>query len=178
MSKFKKGETSKPVIDKKNAITKSIIRKSKLIDKIKNHKDIPSSLEMKKNTISQISVHNWADNNLDIISYSRNSAHADHNTESLNSLIESIENANKRLINFPKKGVKNDVESITYLSQNNVEKLKNENEELRVALAEVYRAYMQLLDEYREDKQIYAAYRKLILTQAKILGRKRVWEVK
>ncbi|MGK0272340.1 MAG: hypothetical protein ACI88H_003011 [Cocleimonas sp.] len=177
MSKFKQGETSRLVIDKKNAITKSIICKSKLIDKINSYEDIPSSLEMKKNTISQISVHKWNDIELDLICYSRNSAHANHNEKVLNALIDSIKNANKRLMNLPKSTNKNMSCPITRLSQNEVNQLKNENEELRVALAEVYRAYMQLLDECREDRQIDAAYRKLILAQAQILGRNRVWGV-
>ena len=49
MSKFKKGETSKPVIDKKIEISSSIKRKTELINKIEYFEDIPSSLEMKKN---------------------------------------------------------------------------------------------------------------------------------
>lgn len=48
MSKFKKGETSKPVIDKKIEISSSIKRKTELINKIECFEDIPSSLEMKK----------------------------------------------------------------------------------------------------------------------------------
>ena len=70
MSKFKKGETSKPVIDKKIEISSSIKRKTELINKIECFEDIPSSLEMKKNTISQTSVHKWDDSDLNIISYS------------------------------------------------------------------------------------------------------------
>ncbi|MGF1862961.1 hypothetical protein [Photobacterium profundum] len=176
MSKFKQGETSQQVIDKKNSITKSIKNKTKIIDKIKCYEDIPSSLEIKKNTISQTSVHKWSDSNLDVIYYSYNSAHAKHNTTFLEELITSIDNANKRLTNLSKPV--NNGKSLSRLSHNEVNQLKNENEELRVALAEVYRAYMQLLDECREDRKIDAAYRKLILAQAEILGRDRVWGVK
>lgn len=178
MPKFNKGETSKPVIDKKIAITMSIKRKIDLIDKIKSYKDIPNSLEMKKNIISQTSVHKWSDSALGIIPYSYNTAHAEHNLHLLASLIESINNANLRIRKFEKPSKQSSREPSTRLSQNEVQSLRNENEELRVALGEVYRAYMQLIDEYREDKQIDAAYRKLILTQTQILGRERVWEVK
>ena len=79
MSKFKKGETSKPVIDKKIEISSSIKRKTELINKIECFEDIPSSLEMKKNAISQTSVHKWDDSDLNIISYSYNTPHAEHN---------------------------------------------------------------------------------------------------
>ncbi|GAB3535074.1 hypothetical protein [Photobacterium alginatilyticum] len=178
MPKFMQGETSSMVIDRKNAITKSIRLKSELIDKIECSEDIPSSLEMKKNSISQTSVHKWNDSKLGVIAYSRNSAHADHNIKVLRTLIESINNANKKLLKTLKPEKKYGGESATRLSQNEVNNLKEENEELRVALAEVYRAYMQLLDEHREDRQIDTAYRKLILAQAKILGRNRVWGVK
>lgn len=54
MSKFKKGETSKSVIDKKIEISSSIKRKTELINKIECFEDIPSSLEIKNNTISQL----------------------------------------------------------------------------------------------------------------------------
>ena len=129
MSKFRQGETSSTVIDKRNAITKSIIRKSKLIDKIKCYEDIPSSLEIKKHSISQASVHKWSDSQLDIIGYARNSAHSEHNTQVLNTLIESIKDANERLPLVPKPIKKDNGESATRLSQSEVEQLKNENEE-------------------------------------------------
>lgn len=177
MSKFKRGETSKTVIDKKNAITKSILRKAELINKVMTYNDIPSSLEIKKGAISQTSVHKWSDDELKIISYSRNSAHAEHNTHAIITLIESINNANTRLTNAPESGQKNDGKSITRLSENEINKLQKENDELKIALAEVYRAYMQLVDSCREDKQIDNAYRKLLLSQARILGKNRLWGV-
>lgn len=178
MSKFKLGETSKNVIDKKNAITKSILRKSEFIDKIMTFKDIPSTLEIKKGTISQASVHKWSDGELRIISYSRNSAHAEHNTHAIITLIESIKSANTRLTNASNSGQKTDGNSTTRLSNNEVNKLQKENDELKIALAEVYRAYMQIIDSCREDKQIDNAYRKLLLSQARILGKNRLWGVK
>ena len=178
MSKFKKGETSKPVIDKKIEISSSIKRKTELINKIECFEDIPSSLEMKKNAISQTSVHKWDDSDLNIISYSYNTAHAEHNLKYLNDLIDSIKNANHRLSKLSESEMRDKGNATARISQNEVNKLKVENEELRVALAEVYRAYMSLLDQCREDKEIDAAYRKLILSQAQILGRNRLWVVK
>ncbi|EMX3968987.1 hypothetical protein KWF52_05725 [Acinetobacter pittii] len=178
MSKFKKGETSKSVIDKKIEISSSIKRKTELINKIECFEDIPSSLEIKNNTISQTSVHKWNDSEHNIISYSYNTAHAAHNLKYLNDLIDSIKNANHRLSKLSESERKDKGNSTTRISQKEVNKLKIENEELRVALAEVYRAYMSLLDQCREDKEIDAAYRKLILSQAQILGRNRLWLVK
>lgn len=178
MPKFNKGETSKSIIDKKNSITMSIKLKTKLIDKINNYEDIPNSLEMKKNVISQTSVHKWSDSELGIISYSYNTAHAEHNLKILESLVKSINNANSRIIKQDNPSNKKTGRTISRLTENEIESLKVENEELRSALAEVYRSYMLLINTYREDKQIDAAYRKLILAQAQILGRERVWEVK
>ncbi|MFC1626208.1 hypothetical protein ACFL19_00750 [Pseudomonadota bacterium] len=179
MSKFKRGETSKNVLDKKNAITKSILLKSELLGRIKCCDNIPGSLERKGETISQGAVHKWEDDELEIISYSRNSAHSDHNSYALKTLLKAIKSVNQRLIdsNFADKN-NNDGKRPAHTSDNTYNELRKENEELRVALAEVYRAYMQLIDKHREDKQIDEAYRKMILDQARILGRHRVRTIK
>jgi len=178
MPKFNKGETSKPVIDKKIAITDSIKRKAEIINKIMTYEDIPNSLEMKKNIITQTSVYKWNDSELGVISCSYNTAHAEHNSNLLAILIESIDDANVRLGKLETSSKQRSSKPSTRLSQNEVEALRIENEVLRTSLAEVYRAYMQLIEECREDNQIDAAYRKLILSQVQVLGRKRVWEVK
>ena len=170
MGKFKKGETSKNVLDRKKIITQSMLAKSKLLNEINTYMDIPSSLEVKKELISETSVHQWEDLKLGVIKYSWNTAHKEHNSNALTMLINSISNANKRLL----------VHSDSYhvnirmgSSPDEIHILKEENEELRVALAEVYRAYMQLIAEWREDQQIDIIYRKLIIEQANILGRHR-----
>lgn len=178
MSKFKKGETSCNVLDKKEEITKSIQLKSTLIDRINTYKDIAPSLKIKNRSISQAAVHKWNDDQLGVISYSRNTAHSEHNIAPLNTLIKSIENANKRLASKPNIDNKKQGQTCTHRSEEAVNKLINENNYLRVALAEVYRAYMQLLDNYREDTEIDEAYRKLIKNQARVLGKNRVWETK
>ena len=92
--------------------------------------------------------------------------------------MHSKTNANHRLSKLSESETRDKGNATARISQNEVNKLKVENEELRVALAEVYRAYMSLLDQCREDKEIDAAYRKLILSQAQILGRNRLWVVK
>ncbi|MBH0018713.1 hypothetical protein [Pseudoalteromonas sp. NGC95] len=176
MPKFKQGETSKSVINRKNAISKSLAHKAKLIDKINYHEDIPKSLEMKSDFISQSLVHKWNDSTLKITRNSRNSAHAEHNKIILETLIKSIERANERLSTNLKMGNQKLTKSI--ISENEVNKLKTENDELRVALAEVYRCYMQLLEESREDKLVDDSYRRLIRTQAETLGKKRVWSIR
>ena len=178
MSKFKKGETSCNVLDKKKEITKSMQLKSTLIDRINTYEDIAPSLKIKNRSISQAAVHKWNDDQLGVISYSRNTAHSEHNTDTLNTLIKSIENANKRLASKTNIDNKKQGKTYTHHSEEAINKLRNENNYLRVALAEVYRAYMQLLDSYREDTEIDEACRKLIKNQARILGKNRVWETK
>ncbi|SDK26368.1 hypothetical protein SAMN04488540_12332 [Ferrimonas sediminum] len=178
MTKFKPGETSCEVLDKKRAITKSILTKSKHIDRIKTCKDIPPSLKVKGNYISRAAVHSWSDDQFGVISYCRNAAHSKHNNHALNVLIESIENANRRLSSAPNIESEKHGKTSTRLSEDAVYKLRSENEYLRVALAEVYRAYMQLLDSYREDKEIDEAFRRLIKEQARVLGKNRVWGAK
>lgn len=178
MSKFKTGETSKSVKEKKVAISRSMILKSQLLGKINKYDEIPGSLEMKGSTISEGAVHKWADTKLGIIAYARNSAHAKHNSDSLETLLKSISDANDRIdaalrIDSSKLGV-----SRKRLSDEAIDNLQKENAELKVALAEVYRAYMQILGRFREDKKIDDSFRQLLLDQARILGKNKMWEVK
>ncbi|MEW8347783.1 MAG: hypothetical protein AB2687_05690 [Candidatus Thiodiazotropha taylori] len=175
MSKYKPGETSKAITNKKNAITNSINRKAELINSINSLDDIYTSLDMKKDLISEASVHRWSDDDLGIISYSWNTAHADHNAKALKKLHNSIKNANSKLADSDIHGSKSSKSTLANKATN---KLREENEELKKSLAEVYRAYMQLVERYREDQVIDDAIRKLIQEQARILGNQRVWEVK
>ena len=161
MSKFKTGETSKNVLDKKNKITKSILLKAKILDQIDIIDDIPTSLMIKGRKISEVAIHKWHDEELNICAYSRNTA---------------INNANQRIIN-------SDTSSREYkfssnASYDSLTDLREENEMLRSALAEVYRAYMQLIEKNREDKHIDEAYRTMILDQSRILGRHRFQMIK
>ena len=175
MSQYKPGETSEAVTNKKNAITKSILKKSELIDAISSIDDVYTSLNIRGDSISESAVHKWSDDELGIISYSWNTARAEHNTKPLKLLQKAITNVNKRLAGSPKesnKRVRHEPTDDTTIQ------LRKENEDLKKALAEVYRAYMHLVEGYREDQVIDDAIRKLILDQARMLGKHRVWEVK
>lgn len=167
MSKYGPGETSQSVIDTRDEITNSILQKSKELDRIKSYDDIPQSLEMKSSSVSILAVHKWHDEKLKVIAYSYNTSKAKHNREALKLLLASISNLNNRLKNSPKQAQNSELEEV-----------KEENNELRQALAEVYRAYMQLVGRYREDREIDAALRTMILDQARVLGRHRIRNVK
>jgi len=175
MSQYKRGETSEQVINKKNAITKSILKKAELIDAITSIDDVYTTLNIKGGSISESAVHKWRDDELGIISYSWNTAHAKHNTKPRNKLIKAIENTNKRLAGSQNESNKRRQDEST---DGTTIQLRKENEELKNSLAEVYRAYMRLVERYREDQVIDDAIRKLILDQARILGNQRIWEVK
>lgn len=175
MPKYKLGETSEAVKNRKNAITNSIEKKAKLINSINSVEDIFTSLNIKGNFIAEASVHKWSDDDFGIISYSWNTAHAEHNAPPLKMLQKAIKNANKKLADSESHGNKSSI----YKSNDKASNiLRKENEELKKALAEVYRAYMHLVESYREDLVIDDAIRNLIREQAQILGKQRVGEVK
>lgn len=165
MSKYNAGETSSEVREKQKSINKSILKKCKLIKKIKTYEDIPPSLVIKKNYISESAVHKWSDEKLGVISYAWNTAHTEYNHVALDALLDAINTANKEL----SKGLS---------TTDSVEDPGVEINQLRTALAEVYRAYMQLIDFCKEDKEIDESLRNLIKNQAKVLGKQRIWSVK
>lgn len=173
MSIYKPGETSEAVKLKKTTINKSIIKKSELLDTINSIDDIYTTLSIKGYKISEAAVHKWSDDDLGIIAYSWNTARAVHNSEAIKQLQESIKNANKRLA-----GCEKETKLINDSSDNTTSRLRKENEYLKRALAEVYRAYMHLVENYREDKVIDEAIRQLIQEQARLLGKNRVWEIR
>lgn len=174
MSKYKPGETSEAVTDRKNAITISIVKKCELINTIYCPGDIYKSLNIRGNYISETAVHKWVDDEKGIISYSWNTARAEHNAKSLKLLKNAITKANERLAEC--KNERNEKPEIKAEEKATIQ-LKKENSELKVALAEVYRSYMQLVERFREDQLIDNAIRTLILEQARILGQHRVREV-
>ncbi|WP_421866620.1 hypothetical protein [Motiliproteus sp.] len=175
MSQYKPGETSEAVIKKKNAITKSILKKAELIDNIESIDDIYSTLNIKGNTISEAAVLQWNDDNLGIVKCSWNTARTEHNAKAHARLLKALIKVNKRLSTNQKEIISNRL----YKSNEKISiQLRQENEDLKRALAEVYRAYMQLVERFREDQEINDAIRQLILDQAQILGQQRVWEVK
>lgn len=174
MSKYKLGETSKEITNKKISITNSLKKKAELINSINSVEDIFTSLSIKGDSIAEASVHKWSDNDLAVISCSWNTAHAEHNTKPLKALKKAIKNANKRLTDTENHGKRPQNTS----SDKATNKLRKENEELKKSLGEVYRAYMHLVERYREDQVIDSAIRELILEQARMLGKQRVEEVK
>ncbi|WP_427030105.1 hypothetical protein [Halomonas sp. H2] len=176
MSKFKPGQTSTEVQKKKNDITKSILAKSRLMDLIKTIEDIPSSLGLKGTYISQEAAFKWSDEHLvNIVSFSRNTAYAPHNAHALKLLLKSIKKTNIRL---SEKNSSDNLGNTNRHKDDTLSQLRRENEDLKNALAEVYRAYLQVTDRYREDRKVDESIRSLILEQAQILGKKRLWNVK
>ena len=175
MSKFKPGQTSDGVRKKKNDISKSMLAKADLINLLQTIDDVPSSLSLKGNYISEESVYKWSDESLNNIrSFSRNTAYAEHNAHALKVLIKSLKRANTKL------AVKKNSIIINYRTRHEADalyQLREENEYLKNALAEVYRAYLQIIDKYRENKQVDESIRSLILEQARVLGKQRLWEV-
>ena len=102
----------------------------------------------------------------------------EHNALALRALLVAIEDLNVRLKKSEANKNNNFATKKSRLTTQDFNELKRENEDLKSALAEVYRAYMQLLDNCREDEQIDKAYRKLILDQARILGNNRLALIK
>jgi hypothetical protein len=178
VAKFQKGQTSQSVILKKKMITESMIRKSEILNSIKHYDEIPDSLTTSKSTITKTMVNKWHDDSLGVIRYSYNSSMTEHNALALRELSVAIEDLNLRLKKSEANKNKNVATKKTRLTTHDINELKRENEDLKSALAEVYRAYMQLLDNCREDEQIDKAYRKLILDQARILGNNRLALIK
>jgi len=178
MAKYERGQTSDEVIRIKNEITDSLQKKADLIEGIYGYDDIHPSLEMKGATISEAAVYRWEDKDLGLKKCSYNTAHNDHNKDVLTRLLKAINEANSRLTTSPPENKALSNQPKTRLSQDAVDKLKEENEELRSALAEVYRAYIQALEYMREDCEVDDALRRLLLNQAAVLGKERVWEVK
>ncbi|MBL4832687.1 MAG: hypothetical protein JKY26_01835 [Pseudomonas sp.] len=178
MAKYEHGQTSDEVIKIKNEITDSLQKKADLIKDINSYDDIHPSLEMKTATISAGAVYRWEDKVLGLKRCSYNTANKDHNKGALTSLLSAINQANLRLTTSDTDNNNLPSQPKTRLSQDAVDKLKEENEELRSALAEVYRAYIQALEYMREDCEVDDALRRLLLNQAAVLGKERVWEVK
>lgn len=155
-----------------------MVRKSEILNSINHYNEIPDSLTTSKSTISKTMVNKWQDDSLGIISYSYNSSMTEHNASALRQLSVAIEDLNVRLKKSESTNNKDFATKRSRITTHDVNELKRENEDLKSALAEVYRAYMQLLDNLREDEQIDAAYRKLILDQARILGNNRLALIK
>ncbi|PVZ86471.1 hypothetical protein C9426_15160 [Serratia sp. S1B] len=178
MPKFIAGETSKAVLAEKEAKTESLSKKANLIRKISSKDDLYPSLVVKRKTISLSSVLQWEDHELGVIKCVWNTAHEAHNAQVLKALLEAIDLANLNLNNEqPGEQVSTKTGSSS-ISKEDLNLLMQENEELRNALAEVYRAYIQTLENIKEDKTVNEVLQSLLRNQALILGKQRIWQLK
>jgi len=178
MPKFIAGETSKAVLAEKEAKTESLSKKANLIRKISSKNDIYSSLIVKRKTISLSSVLQWEDHELGVIKCVWNTAHEAHNAQVLKALLEAIDLANLNLNNEQSSKQVSTKTGSSYISKEDLHLLMLENEELRNALAEVYRAYIQILENIKEDKAVNEVLQSLLRNQALILGKQRIWQLK
>lgn len=178
MPKFITGETSKAVLDEKAAKTESLLKKAYLIKKINRKSDIYPSLIMKRDKLSLSSVLQWEDDELGVIKCVWNTAHEAHNAQALKALREAIDLAN---LNLNTEQSSNQIStksgSLPY-SHEDLNLLILENAELRNALAEVYRAYIQTLENIKEDSAVTDVLQTLLRNQALVLGKQRIWQVK
>ena len=178
MPKFIAGETSKAVLAEKEAKTESLSKKANLIRKISSKNDIYSSLIVKRKTISLSSVLQWEDHELGVIKCVWNTAHEAHNAQALKALLEAIDLANLNLNNEQSGKQVSTKTGSSSISKEDLNLLMQENEELRNALAEVYRAYIQTLENLKEDKTVNEVLHSLLRNQALILGKQRIWQLK
>ena len=178
MPKFIAGETSKAVLAEKEAKTESLLKKANLIRKISKKDDIYPSLVVKRKTISLSSVLQWEDHELGVIKCVWNTAHEAHNAQVLKALLEAIDLANLNLNNEQSGKQVSTKTGSSYISKEDLNLLMLENEELRNALAEVYRAYIQILENIKEDKTVNEVLQSLLRNQALILGKQRIWQLK
>ena len=178
MPKFIAGETSKAVLAEKEAKTESLSKKAKLIRKISSNNDIYPSLVVKRKTISLSSVLQWEDHELGVIKCVWNTAHEAHNAQVLKALLEAIDLANLNLNNEQSGKQVSTKTGSSSISKEDLNLLMQENEELRNALAEVYRAYIQTLENLKEDKTVNEVLQSLLRNQALILGKQRIWQLK
>ena len=178
MPKFIAGETSKAVLAEKEAKTESLSKKAKLIRKISSNNDIYPSLVVKRKTISLSSVLQWEDHELGVIKCVWNTAHEAHNAQVLKALLEAIDLANLNLNNEQSGKQVSTKTGSSSISKEDLNLLMLENEELRNALAEVYRAYIQTLENIKEDKTVNEVLQSLLRNQALILGKHRIWQLK
>lgn len=178
MPKFIAGETSKAVLAEKEAKTESLSKKANLIRKISSKDDIYPSLVVKRKTISLSSVLQWEDHELGVIKCVWNTAHEAHNAQVLKALLEAIDLANLNLNNEQSGKQVSTKTGSSSISKEDLNLLMQENEELRNALAEVYRAYIQTLENIKEDKTVNEVLQSLLRNQALILGKQRIWQLK
>lgn len=169
MATFKSGETSRHVIDRKKEITKSIFKKAKILNEMQFMEEIPEAIKGKSGKVSEVAVHSWHDEKMQVIGYSRNTAYANHNQVALEKLLSAIKNINNITYKtMPPKGLSNNP------LRERIKELEKENNLLRNALAEVYRSYMYIAESNTEQENIQLSKQEFISEQAAILGKNRL----
>ncbi|WP_417310912.1 hypothetical protein [Devosia sp.] len=168
MSKFKKGETSTAIRLKKENISNSLDKKNEILSKLNNIDDIKVTIPLERVYLSEKSVLEWEDESLGIIKCSRNTAHQAHNKTILNSISLEIKRINKIISSSHN----NKITDIKKNQKNRI--LKEENEELKNVLAEVYRAYIQLVEMINKSDNIDFSIRKKISNQKNILNHRNI----
>ena len=182
MSKYTEGSTSQFVIARKISITNCIKRKTKLIETFCDNHSFPSSLQLSKRKLYLGSVHSWQDEDLDVFSYSRNTANGKHNLKYLEHLQLAIIKFNKifgnlddndNQVNTLDENSKK-VKKSNYITREELEQelktIKQDNEDLKITVVEIYRAYQQINQLVIKNKLDDLEYQNLLRKQKLFLG--------
>ncbi|MCS8153545.1 hypothetical protein N0480_12030 [Pseudomonas aeruginosa] len=173
MSKFKKGETSSAKLREKEEKTESIVQK---IEHIKaahiDRKRIPSlDRLMSSHGVSLKSALAWSDSDLGITSCSYNTAKAEHNKAITGKLVEALNIYNEIR---PSTSAKEPTIKANSNKADLLRKIRNLTEEnilLRNSLAEVYRAYEQLIARVDEKTKQDIRYQQVLKAHTQALGK-------
>lgn len=171
MSRYSKGETSQAKLQEKQAKTQSLLTKIILIkDAVKEHRRIASlDFLRSKRGVSFKSVLAWADAELNVKSCSYNTSREPYNIEYSDQLFAALEAYNKLSISKTETPSKT---GITKRSQNEeIVNLKCQIENLKNALGEVYRAYMQLMSRVDEQTRQDFRYQQVLKSHTKALNK-------
>ncbi|RTR54481.1 hypothetical protein [Pseudomonas aeruginosa] len=172
MSKFRKGETSAAKLNEKEEKTKGLLLKmEKLKAAVSQGIKIPS-LDKLRSThgISFKALLAWTDHEAGLNSCSFNTSQSTHNIKISNKLKEILHlynnNESKIARNMPSTGA-----SIKNSSKKEARTLREENTMLRNSLAEVYRAYEQLLARVDESTKRDIRYQQALKAHTQALGK-------
>lgn len=178
MAKYSKGETSQAKLEEKQAKTQSLLNKTLLIlDAVKERQSIPSLDSLKgKHGIPFKSALAWADPELNISSCSYNTSREPYNIEYSKKLAVALESYNNFLQSSTAKPI---TERQTKRSQTDlIVDLKGQVEYLQNAVAEIYRAYMQLMARMDEHTRQDIRYQQVIKNHTRAVNKARLTLVK
>lgn len=171
MSKFRKGETSVAVVQRKSEITQSIIRKAEILEGIAMGNTAPDVLLNEQGRITKEMVHNWTAPEIGIHKYARNTAHATHNQAHLGRLLTALIQAN---LSLNSRGQNPEEPTRVERSDTTIRQLKADLEKAHNVIGELYRAYMQLSNRLRESENADGAHHDVLKSHAAALGRARL----